>query len=310
MRCRSYFFYTATALAFRLYAAQNSPVALLEGKDFNLVLHIHNDNIAYNAPVATAQQIAPPQSLKKTSLFKKVQKLHAETQLKERMQTLLNSHSFLCDYGLYILALSLAGTYGYLSYIIYRGNSYLSNSELWSSWRQDLSFDQLLAIPQHQLSEDLIREIQRRYTNPSSVTDLLHPLTQFITIAADEEEMLLWYQKWYGWLSTLHIIRCLPFAKNRFAKITERMQRLTYFKNLFQTWIADYQLHHTPTGHRGPTYRSLNEIAQLKRKIQDQSRIFIEEFSSHVLPPFSFYFQSENKKRSRDIPNKSYLNFF
>jgi len=213
-------------------------------KDFNLVITVNNDHIAHNSPQASSVQVLQKPEPESSPILKKLQEIKSELHVSERMKDILEKRSFFYDYKWHLLGLTVAGSYAYLLYIIHSGNSYLSNNELWSSWRQDLPLDQLLAIPQEQFSQELIREIQRRYTDPRSVIDLVKPLSQFIITTNDEEEQLRWYQSTFGWLSYLHLVKIVPFSKQRFTKINERLQRLAYYKNIFQSWAADYQLNH------------------------------------------------------------------
>jgi hypothetical protein len=153
-----------------------------------------------------------------------------------------SSSHFFSTYKWHLLAASIAGSYAYICYIIVSGNRYLSQNTLWSSWRQDLALDQLLAIPQAQMAQELLREIQRRYTDAGSITDLVRPLGLFMTHIDQEEEQLKSYQTTFSWLSYLRLAKLIPFSKIRFTKIAERLQRIAYYKNVFQSWAADYQL--------------------------------------------------------------------
>ncbi len=213
-------------------------------KDFNLVITVNNDHVAHNNPQASSVQVIQKPEPESSPILKKLQEIKSELHVSERMKDILEKRSFFYDYKWHLLGLTVAGSYAFLLYIIYAGNSYLSNNELWSSWRQDLPLDQLLAIPQEQFSQELIREIQRRYTDPRSVIDLVKPLSEFIITTNDEEEQLRWYQSTFGWLSYLQLIKIVPLSKQRFTKINERLQRLAYYKNIFQSWAADYQLNH------------------------------------------------------------------
>ncbi len=164
------------------------------------------------------------------------------TNLAQRLK--ITGSSWLADHKWHLLGASLAGSYIYLCSIIMRGNSYFGKKELWSSWRQDLPLEQLLAIPQQQFAGDLLAEIQRRYTDPAAVTDLVRPLGTFMRTVDQEEELLLWYQEAFSWISYLKLTAIIPFSTVQFTKITERLQRLAYYKNVFQSWTAHYQLEH------------------------------------------------------------------
>lgn len=153
-----------------------------------------------------------------------------------------NTSSFLNDYKWPLALGTLISVYAYICYIIASGNSYLAQKDLWSSWRHDLTLEQLLAIPQPQFAKELLQEIQRRYTDPAAVTDIVRPLSIFMKMIEQEEQQLLWYQNTFSWLQYIKATTIIPLNKTQFAKISEKLQRLIYFKNAFQSWAAQYQL--------------------------------------------------------------------
>jgi hypothetical protein len=153
-----------------------------------------------------------------------------------------NTSSLVNDYKWPLALGTLISGYAYMCYIIASGNSYLAQKDLWSSWRQELTLEQLLTIPQPQFAKELLQEIQRRYTDPAAVTDIVRPLGTFMKMIEEEEQQLLWYQNTFSWLQYTKVISIIPLNKTQFTKISEKLQRLIYFKNAFQSWAAHYQL--------------------------------------------------------------------
>lgn len=153
-----------------------------------------------------------------------------------------NTSSFLNDYKWPLFAGALITGYAYLCYLILSGNRYFAQKDLWSVWRNDLTFEQLLAIPQQQFAKELLQEIQRRYTDPAAITDIVRPLSRFVKMIEQEEEQLLWYQNAYSWIEYTNIKLIIPISTTQFGKISERLQRIAYLKNAFHTWAAQYQL--------------------------------------------------------------------
>ena len=214
---------------------------ILPGTTVNFTLYVNTTQDAKSnnsTNISTAQINTDTQP----SLLKKL------AQLKNELPALKDAiHSgthFFSTYKWYVLGATLVGSYGLIGYIIASGNSYLGNPERWSSWHQELPLDQLLAIPQQQFSQELVHEIQRRYTEPSSLTDLAKPLTMFLKAIEQEEEQIKWYQSWYSWLSYAYITKLIPFWKQRYSQIPQRLQRIAYYKNIFQSWAAQYQMEH------------------------------------------------------------------
>jgi hypothetical protein len=221
---------------------KNITIPITPGATFNFNVYVNNsqDTKSNNSTTLTSTQVE--KRTETSPLFKKLAELSPDLQgIKNQIQI---KTDFFENYKWHLIGASLALSYASLCYFIIVGNSYLGNKDLWSSWHQELSLEQLLAIPQQQLSQDLLHEIQRRYTDPSSLSDLNKPLAQFLTTIEQEEQDIRWYQSFYSWLSFAYITKIIPFSKQRFAKINERLQRLAYYKNIFQSWAAQYQLEH------------------------------------------------------------------
>ncbi len=199
----------------------------------NLTLYINN---AQDARSNNATNVANTQANTRTET--PISKALAQLDIKNKLSNF--DTGFLSRYKWHLILGTTAITYGALCYIIVSGNSYLGQAELWSSWRAELSLDQLLSIPQEQFSQELLQEIHRRYTTSDTISDLMTPLSLFLLALEKEEEQIKWYQYAYSWLTYLKITKILPFSKVRFGKINERIQRIAYLKNSFHTWIAKF----------------------------------------------------------------------
>lgn len=151
-----------------------------------------------------------------------------------------NIQNFFTQYKWRIIGGSIVGSYVFLCYWIAKGNGYLGQSQLWSSWRQEMPLNQLLAIPQQQCAQDLIQEIRFRYMSMSNEENGRQPFFAFVQDINQEEEQLKWYQTMYERLSWLYITRIVPFSSARFLTIPERLSRLAYYKNLFKSWAITH----------------------------------------------------------------------
>ena len=198
----------------------------------------HTDNRIILSTQQNVKQLSPSNDSQITNKISELwqENLKIQKQLKEQGSQFLSANKW------YLLGAGLVFSYGLLAYLIMSGNSYLGDSALWSSWHQELPLDQLLAIPQEQITEELIREIQRRYTDSTSIADIVKPLGIFMVKIDQEEEQIKWYQSVYSWISYIRLTKLVPVGQQRFSKIPERLQRIAYYKNLFKSWAADYQL--------------------------------------------------------------------
>lgn len=201
----------------------------------HLNLYVNN---AYEARSNNSTSVSNTQANTHTPTETPLSKALSELDLKNKLRSF--NRNFFNEYKWYLLLGSVAVTYSTLCYIIVSGNSYLGQSDLWSSWRQELTLDQILSIPQEQFAEELLQEIHRRYTNSDTINDLMTPLSLFLLALEKEEEQIKWYQYYYSWLYYFKITKIIPFSKIRFNKINERLQRISYLKNAFHTWIAKF----------------------------------------------------------------------
>jgi hypothetical protein len=221
----------------------------------NLIPKMHNGTVSFSVNVTNRQDahtdnrinLSTQQNTQQSTpsndsqIMNKISELWQENikiqkQLKEQGSHFLSANKW------YLLGSGLLFSYVLLAYLIMSGNSYMGDASLWSSWHQELPLDQLLAIPQEQLTQELIREIQRRYTDSTSISDIVKPLGIFMVKIDQEEEQIKWYQTVYSWLLYIRLTKLVPVGQQRFAKIAERLQRIAYYKNLFKSWTADYQL--------------------------------------------------------------------
>lgn len=212
--------------------------------NFNVIVENRQEARADNSTkVATAQIAKRSES---SPILDKLAELRPDLIIPQSIKDQLSGKTNFFDrYKWHLTGSALLASYALVCYIIIRGNSYLGKNELWSSWHQELTLEQILAIPQQQFSQELIREIQRRYNEPASLTDIIQPLTKFMKAIENEEEQIRWYQNAYSWITYLYLDRIAPFSKQRFNSTMQRLQRITYFKNVFQSWAAQYQMEHT-----------------------------------------------------------------
>lgn len=212
--------------------------------NFNVVVHNKQDTQSNNSTNVATAQIA--KRTEDSPILNKLGQLRPDLIIPQSIKDQLNGkNNFFDTYKWHLAGATLLASYAGICYIILRGNSYLGKNDLWSSWHQELPLDQLLAIPQQQFSQELLSEIQRRYNEPASLTDLIQPLTKFMKAIEEEEEQIRWYQSAYSWISYLYLDHIIPFSKQRFNSSTQRLQRIAYFKNVFQSWAAQYQMEHT-----------------------------------------------------------------
>jgi hypothetical protein len=152
------------------------------------------------------------------------------------------SYEYCCQNKYYLATFSVAGTYGYMFYKVRSIQSYVDNPGIWGTWKRDIPFEQLLAIPQDQLTRELMMAIQGRYISAENPTDSLAPLITFASEIAEEKELLTNYHTYVSWCMQFSLQRVMPCSQTLLTQLNERKQRATYLSTLFQSWLAHYKL--------------------------------------------------------------------
>lgn len=151
-------------------------------------------------------------------------------------------YNYFTDNKLKILASALIAGYTWIQYQLITISNDLMQNDRWSLWRIEKGLEHLFTIPQHQLARDLLTDIQRRYTTVNNPTDFVHPLISFMDDANKEMANLIYYKKICNILEKLHLLS-FSFCNTELNKLCdERLKRLSYIKDTFLSWIAEYKL--------------------------------------------------------------------
>ncbi len=168
------------------------------------------------------------------------QQTHLESTAKDIPNTLQDMKSqvstALVDYKWHIAAAVAISSYGLLCYYLIKGNSYLKRSDLWSAWRQELSLDELLAIPHQKFMQDLYAEIKHRYAK-----DFTHSMILFMKALEQEEKDIAWYQSLYEWTSFFYMRKLTPCDSAAYERCAQRLQRLAYYKGCLESISMDFK---------------------------------------------------------------------
>jgi hypothetical protein len=138
----------------------------------------------------------------------------------------------------------IAALYAWLCYETLSGASYLGKSILWSSWKRETVLSALQAMPQEDITRELLMDIQKRYTSIEKPTEFMLPLIHFLYDIDIELKMLTRYHHLGTWISKTKASYIIPFDVYRFNTAQERLARLAFIKNLFLSWAANYKIEH------------------------------------------------------------------
>ncbi len=143
-----------------------------------------------------------------------------------------------------IILYFLGGSYITLCSFLFYQNYYFNHTDLWGTWKGDLSFAQLCEIPQQKLSSELLHEIQKRYINKNNPTDFLSPLVEFMNTIEYETKQIERYIFLTNWLKRLRLVIIVPTNEKKMQKTQQLLERVHFVKHIFLSWAADYKLTH------------------------------------------------------------------
>lgn len=152
--------------------------------------------------------------------------------------------SFLQEHKWTITTLLCFSHYAFLYYHLYKAHSFLSDQTNWAHWQEELTLEELYAIPTEQCEQALLQEIQMRYANSFNPTDFVNPLALFLQqiekeIACARRAYTLFY-----WLERYYLARLFPMIAIDAAYAAQSLDRLIYIKRLFLGWMAQYNIAH------------------------------------------------------------------
>jgi len=149
------------------------------------------------------------------------------------------SKTFWQKYKRKIIVYSLLGAYSTTLVTLIKGKAYLKNKNLWSSWPYGIDFETLLKIPQKELFRQIMQEINTKYPTKNNTENFVTPLSQFLHEIEKEKEYFIFYLQLYDFLQKFYLIKLFPISKTEFKKITNKIRRLDYLKNLLLSWSTE-----------------------------------------------------------------------
>jgi len=153
-----------------------------------------------------------------------------------------NAQSSMYEHRYALMASLVATVCIVVYYTALNARNYIKDRQLWACWKGDLTMAQLLQIPHGDLTHELIVEIQRRYNNKQDPCAIMQPIARFLCAIEEEHSNLLFYQKFHAYTQSLRCDTIMLFPVEFKHQLQERLDRLAYYNNLFNTWLAEYNI--------------------------------------------------------------------
>jgi len=121
-------------------------------------------------------------------------------------------------------------------------HSKLKNPNHWSQWRSNLAIEELYLIPRQTFYNDLLTNIQTKYTNFRNFRDSLAPLSNFLEDAEREEGYIQQFISIIKMLKFLHVSGLIFYSNDFYKQLAKRSSRLLFIKSAFLNWYAERKL--------------------------------------------------------------------
>ena len=207
------------------------------------------------APITINVNVAPTQTT--TTSSSAASDAKAQTNTAVDTQTQLSAYLKSCaeykehiqegymHYKYYLIAGTCMTLYLYLCYDCLQGNMFLQTGSLWSSFKQELSFEDLCNLDSPTLTEELLRTLHSRYIIQKDPLSTLEPMATFLHEIEAERKKLHHYQTLYSWAKLLRVTAILPAKSVVYDTIPARLQRLAFIRHIFVSWTCTVKLKKT-----------------------------------------------------------------
>jgi len=152
------------------------------------------------------------------------------------------SKEFYLENQVYIIPGAILTSYSTLCIALRNGNQYIKHHTFWAHWNKEKTLGQLMQVSEEQLLYELMLEIQKRHVNTHYPVDFISPLAAFMKELEQEKKKLLFYSKLYNFLKKSYTLYVFPIETNNFAKTKILLARLSFIRDIFLNWIAQYNI--------------------------------------------------------------------
>lgn len=154
-----------------------------------------------------------------------------------------------------ITAGTCMGSYSGILLLLLSDYHYINNNKRWCFWKSDSTFEDLCAIPQKILAQELVITIGECYYNKKNPTDLGQPLLTFITTINTEIKTLKRYLSTAKALRTLHLTKIFPINNDKINAAQRQLERTLFIKHIFLSWLSEYNV--SKRSRRRPAYENI-----------------------------------------------------
>ncbi len=231
-----------TFLSTYTYATQNPGNNPIFNNNPNIANPTYNTNINPQFITNTTSTINAIGVQMKDVAFTMLQKAQ-EVFTKENYNSVNNAlKTLLWKYRYKIAAGTIITAYSSIYIFLLHDYYYLKDTQRWSCWKSDYSFEHLCATPHTELTQELIRSIGEYHYNRKNPNDASHPLITFIATIETEVKTCKRYLKIAGTIKKLHLTNIFPINDAKIGETKRFLERCLFVKHLFLSWLTERNL--------------------------------------------------------------------
>jgi hypothetical protein len=117
----------------------------------------------------------------------------------------------------------------------------LEDENAWCNWKGDVPLEDLFNLSRYELAEELLKKIQTKYLNAKNPTDHIAPLNVFLESYGNEIKTFQKHFKLVKWIKRFRLTRIFPVSRQNMEKMKNKIQRLSYLKTVFFSWMTEYK---------------------------------------------------------------------
>jgi len=136
----------------------------------------------------------------------------------------------------------------------------LNRNSWWSLWRSEKLHEDIFNMSPNMLAQELLVEIQRRYTTLETITDSVTPLMKFMKDVECEEKKLKDYLRFCMLMDKLYLTAYSLVNHELKKQYIDRLRRLTHVRNIFLNWVSEYKLNTPLTTSQTKKYKIFTNI--------------------------------------------------
>jgi|GEM_PF-48688 glycerate dehydrogenase len=143
---------------------------------------------------------------------------------------------------------SCSFSYLYFLYQLKSDSVYLADKDLWSKWNGSKKLSEFFTMDNNELIEELLLDIQVKYTDVENVGDFSLPFTSFFQAVEEEEKKLSRYAKHHKIINRLKLEKAFQLDENLITEIDNRLDRLSFLKTKLWQWLSAKKIQENTSG--------------------------------------------------------------